>query len=50
MNFHILFLFIVAIMFSLSVLGLLGYHIYLVFRNQSTLGTFEYITHCWYSL
>merc|ERR1719318_1481938 len=41
MNFHVLFLFIVSIMFSLSVLGLLGYHLYLVLRNQTTLESFR---------
>lgn len=37
-KFHVLFLFFVSIMFSISLVSLWGYHIYLVLHNRTTLG------------
>ena len=39
---HILFLFFISIMFSISLWTLLGYHIYLVTVNRTTLGKSVY--------
>lgn len=38
-KFHVMFLFFVSAMFSVSLVSLLGYHVYLVLCNQSTLET-----------
>jgi len=40
-KFHILFLFFVSTMFSVSVVSLWGYHIYLVLHNRSTLEAYR---------
>lgn len=40
-QFHILFLFFVSSMFSISLMSLLGYHIHLVLNNRTTLEAFR---------
>lgn len=40
-KFHILFLFFVSAMFSISLCSLLGYHIHLVLQNRTTLEAFR---------
>jgi len=40
-KFHILFLFFVSSMFSISLCSLLGYHIHLVLKNRTTLEAFR---------
>ena len=40
-QFHILFLFFVSSMFSISLCSLLGYHIHLVLNNRTTLEAFR---------
>lgn len=40
-RFHVLFLFFVAMMFSVSLLSLFGYHCFLVAHNRTTLETFR---------
>jgi palmitoyltransferase len=40
-QFHILFLFFVSSMFSISLCSLLGYHIHLVLHNRTTLEAFR---------
>merc|ERR1719228_3037853 len=40
-KFHILFLFFVSSMFSISLCSLLGYHIHLVLNNRTTLEAFR---------
>lgn len=40
-KFHILFLFFVSAMFSVSLISLFGYHCYLISRNQTTLEAFR---------
>ena len=40
-KFHILFLFFVSAMFSISLCSLLGYHIHLVLNNRTTLEEFR---------
>ena len=41
-QFHILFLFFVSSMFSISLCSLLGYHIHLVLNNRTTLEAFRF--------
>ena len=41
-QFHILFLFFVSSMFSISLCSLLGYHIHLVLNNRTTLEAFRW--------
>jgi hypothetical protein len=40
-KFHILFLFFVSSMFSISLCSLLGYHIHLLLNNRTTLEAFR---------
>ncbi|ELT91032.1 hypothetical protein CAPTEDRAFT_220171 [Capitella teleta] len=40
-NLHVVFLFFASIMFSISLLSLFGYHLFLVCSNRSTLETFR---------
>lgn len=40
-KFHILFLFFVAALFFISILSLLSYHLWLVGKNRTTIGSYK---------
>jgi hypothetical protein len=41
-HFHMIFLFFISLMFSVSVFSLFAYHIYLVMENTTTIGIFSF--------